>query len=95
MAGHSKKKYLYVFVALIALTLLELGVAKWLAESRGVMIALLIGLALAKAASVAMYYMHLADEKRGLKLIVGLPLLFPPLAAAILMLEAIARSAHR
>ena len=91
MAGHSKKKYFQVFAALVVLTLIELGVAKVLRDNKALMIFLLIGLACAKAACVALYYMHLGDEKRGLKLAVSLPMIFPPLAALILMLEAIAR----
>jgi cytochrome c oxidase subunit 4 len=92
-AGHhsSKKKYFVVFVALTALTLLEVAVAQVLKEQRGTMIALLVALALVKAGCVALYYMHLADERRGLKLTVGIPMLFPPIYAIVLIVEAIAR----
>jgi len=87
----SKKKYFVVFFALTALTLLEVAVAQVLKQQRGVMVTLLVLLALVKAGCVALYYMHLADERRGLKLAVGIPMLFPPLAAAILIIEALAR----
>jgi cytochrome c oxidase subunit 4 len=80
-----------VFAALALLTAIEVAVAKVLHDSRGTMIALLILLAVTKAGMVAYYYMHLGDEKRGLKLTVGLPLLFPPLAAVVLVIEAMAR----
>ena len=86
-----KKKYLIVFVALTALTVLEVAVAQVLKEQRSTMIGLLIALALVKAGCVALYYMHLADERRGLKLTVGIPMLFPPLYAVVLIIEAIAR----
>jgi caa(3)-type oxidase subunit IV len=86
-----QKKYVKVFLALAVLTLIEVGVAIYLKQQRALMILLLIGLALAKASAVALYFMHLSDERRGLKLAVALPMLFPPLAAVILMLEAIAR----
>lgn len=92
MSGsHDRKKYIKVFVTLTVLTGIEIAVAIMLKQQRGLMIALLIGLAVAKASAVALYFMHLADERRGLKLAVSLPMLFPPFAAAILMLEAIAR----
>lgn len=90
--GHShKKKYLIVFVALTALTALEVAVAQVLKQQRSTMIGLLIALALVKAGCVALYYMHLADERRGLKLTVGIPMLFPPIYAVVLIIEAIAR----
>ncbi len=45
-------------------------------------------MAVTKAGFVAMYYMHLASERRALKLVVRIPMLFPPLYAVVLMLEA-------
>jgi cytochrome c oxidase subunit IV len=91
MSGkNKKKKYIFVFFALTALTALEVAVAQ-VVKNRGLMIGTLIALALVKAGMVALYYMHLGDERRGLKLAVGIPMLFPPLAAAILIIEAIAR----
>ncbi len=86
-----RKKYLKVFFVLAVLTAIEIGVATVLKQQRGLMIALLVGLAGTKAAAVALYFMHLGDERRGLKLAVSIPMLFPPFAAVILMLEAIAR----
>ena len=92
-AAHSKKQYFVVFIVLVALTILEVAVAKMLKEQKGVMIALLISMAVTKAGFVAMYYMHLASERRALKLVVGIPLLFPPFYAIVLMAEAVARYA--
>jgi hypothetical protein len=40
-----------------------------------------------------MFYMHLKSETRSLKLVVGIPLVFPALYAVVLIIESIARSA--
>jgi cytochrome c oxidase subunit 4 len=85
------QKYLKVFGALVVLTGLELGVV-YAGLPKTTLIALLIGLALAKAGAVALWFMHLADERRVLRLMVGLPLLFPPLYACVLIAEAFFRS---
>ena len=93
--GHDHKahvqKYLKVFGALVALTGLELGVV-YAGLPKSTLILLLIGLALAKAGAVALWFMHLADERRVMRYMVGLPLLFPPFYACVLIAEAIARS---
>jgi caa(3)-type oxidase subunit IV len=85
------RKYLKVFFALIILTGLELGVV-YAGLPKTTLILLLIGLALAKAGAVALWFMHLADERRVLRLMVGLPLLFPPFYACVLIAEAFFRS---
>jgi caa(3)-type oxidase subunit IV len=86
-----RKQYMMVFIALIVLTALELGVV-YMHIGRVALITALIGLALAKAAAVAMYFMHLKEEARFLKLTVGVPLLvFPPLYAFVLIAEALVR----
>ena len=86
-----RKKYLMVFGALIVLTILELAVVK-VGLGKGMLITALVSLAVAKAVAVAMYFMHLGDETRALKLVVGIPLLtFPPLYALVLIFEAIVR----
>src|SRR5262245_1267913 len=92
MAHASKRKqYLMVFVALIILTALELAIVKTDVEKH-LMISRLIGLALAKAAAVALYFMHLREERRPLRWIVGGTLLsFPPLYAFVLIAEALYR----
>jgi caa(3)-type oxidase subunit IV len=91
MAAHSKKEYVVVFVVLTVLTALELGI-KYLSISRTAMITGLIGLALSKAICVAMFYMHLKTETRSLKLVIGIPMMFPALYAVVLIVESIARS---
>ncbi len=88
MSGaHQKKQYLIVAGILTLFTLLEIGVV-YTGLARGVVIALLIGLAVSKALAVALYYMHLKTETKYLRYILGLPMLYPPFAAVILMLEA-------
>jgi caa(3)-type oxidase subunit IV len=89
--GSHRAKYLKVFYALIGLTALELGVV-YAGLSRSTVILLLIGLAFTKAGAVAAWFMHLADERRVLRLMVGLPLLFPPFYACVLIAEAVFRS---
>ncbi|MSP60160.1 MAG: hypothetical protein EXR72_07425 [Myxococcales bacterium] len=86
-AAHSRKQYLVVAGVLAALTLLEIGVV-YLKISRAVIIALLVGMAVTKALAVAQYYMHLRSETKYLRMILGLPMLFPPFYAIVLMFEA-------
>jgi len=87
MASH-RKQYMKVFVVLFVLTVLEVGVT-YVDVPRTAMVLALVGMALTKAVFVAMYYMHLASERRVLRLVVGIPLLvFPPLYAVVLMTEA-------
>jgi caa(3)-type oxidase subunit IV len=86
-----RKQYMMVFFALIILTVLELTVV-YLGISRALLISALIGLAIAKAAAVALYFMHLREETSQLRWIVGGTLLsFPPLYAFVLIAEAIYR----
>ena len=85
-----RSKYLKVFGALIVLTGLELGVV-YAGLGRSTVILMLVLLALTKAGAVAMWFMHLADERPVLRRMVGLPLLFPPFYACVLIAEAIFR----
>ena len=61
---HHPTNYVAVFIYLTLLTGAELGVYG-LGLPRTVMIGSLVALALAKATLVAMYFMHLAMERRG------------------------------
>lgn len=90
--GHSKKEYIVIFFVLTVLTGIEVAL-KYIPMPRGVLIGALIVLALTKATIVAMFYMHLKSETRSLKLVVGIPLMFPALYAVVLIIESIARSA--
>jgi cytochrome c oxidase subunit 4 len=90
--GHSKKEYIVIFFVLTVLTGIEVAL-KYIPMPRGVLIGALIVLALTKATIVALFYMHLKSETRSLKLVVGIPLMFPALYAVVLIIESIARSA--
>lgn len=88
MAAANRKTYLWVFLALAGLTALEVAVAL---PPLGVETfrkgAALVLLAVAKAALVALFFMHLRDERRALKLTVIVPFAFPVLYAVFLVLE--------
>lgn len=88
--GATKAEIWRVFFVLVVLTGLELGVVKFHIGKTPMVLAL-VGLALAKAYAVAMYYMHLKGETKIMKFMVYLPMLFPATYAIVLMLEAIAR----
>jgi cytochrome c oxidase subunit 4 len=83
--------YLRVFLALVVLTVAELGLVYVPGIARPALIAGLVLLALAKAALVLLFFMHLHGETRALKLTVLLPFLLPALFAVALMGDAIWR----
>ena len=89
----SRKGYLRVFLALVALTGAELGLVYVPGIARPALIAGLVLLAVAKAALVLFFFMHLAGERRALKLTVLLPFLLPALFALVLMGDAVWRLA--
>lgn len=70
---HEEPNYIAVFIYLAILTAAELGVYA-AGFPKPVMIGLLVALALAKAVLVAMYFMHLAMERKGLWVIAATPL---------------------
>ena len=84
----NRKEYLVIFVALLLLTVLEVGLAQVPGISKTLMRLGLVGMALAKAGLVAMFYMHLKHETRILRLTVAIPLATPALYAVILISEA-------
>jgi cytochrome c oxidase subunit IV len=65
---HNEPNYMGVFWWLLALTLLELGVIYMPIHRMGIL-ALLVVLAISKAALVALYFMHLKFERLTLGLI--------------------------
>ena len=71
---HAEPNYWGVWLALLILTILELGVTK-LPVPKFIEIFALCALALTKAAMVAAYFMHLKFERGALILIVMSPLL--------------------
>lgn len=92
MAHKSRtKEYMTVFFVLLVLTILEVWVAQ-VKIAKTALVTALISLALAKAGCVALFYMHLKDETRTLRLMVGGTLLtLPPLYAIVLIAEAMYR----
>ena len=82
------REYWIIFGALLILTVLEVGVAQVPGISKTLMRLSLVGMALAKAALVALFYMHLKHETKVLRLTVAIPLATPMLYAVILISEA-------
>ncbi len=89
LAAHPShvKEYLIIFVILAVLTLLEVVLAQ-MGIAKHLLAVALVGLALTKAAIVALYYMHLKSETKVLKLTVAIPLAAPTIYAIVLMTEA-------
>ncbi len=97
--GHhapNRKEYWKVFFLLFALTVLEVGVA-YLEKQVGKtpVVTALVGLALGKAAVVALFYMHLKHESQWMRWTVAIPLAFPALYAFILIAEGMYRALWR
>jgi caa(3)-type oxidase subunit IV len=86
----NRKIYWVIFAVLAILTLLEVGIAE-IDGNRNAVIFGLVALAVAKAACVLLWYMHLIDESSVLKKTVILPFLVPALYAVVLIAEAIYR----
>lgn len=85
----NRKEYWVIFGLLLLLTVLEVGIAQpSLGISKTLMRLGLVGMALAKAALVALFYMHLKHETRILRLTVAIPLATPALYAVVLISEA-------
>jgi cytochrome c oxidase subunit 4 len=86
-AAH-RTQYVVVFVLLGVLTLVELGVARTSGIPRTGVVVALVALAIAKAALIALFYMHLRFETGILRLTVLAPLLAPAAYGLILIAEA-------
>jgi len=71
---HAEPSYISIFWWLLALTVLEIAVI-YAPIARLAVIILLVGFALAKAALVAMYFMHLRFERFTLAMIAVTPLI--------------------
>ncbi|ABS27063.1 cytochrome C oxidase subunit IV family protein [Anaeromyxobacter sp. Fw109-5] len=82
-----RRQYVVVFVVLGVLTLVELGVARTPGIARAAVVLALVSLAVAKAALIALFYMHLRFETRILRLTVLGPLLAPAAYGVILIAE--------
>ena len=73
-AEHSGPNYIAVFIYLSILTAVELGVYA-MGLPQVAKVGLLIALAWAKAVLVAMYFMHLAMERKALSIIAIIPVI--------------------
>ena len=90
--GHhaNTKEYLTIFAVLALLTALELGLVK-VHVSTHLMVIGLVGLAITKAAVVALFYMHLKSETRLLRISIAIPLSLPMFYALVLISDGIWR----
>jgi cytochrome c oxidase subunit 4 len=89
--GHhapDRKEYWKIFVVLFVLTVIEVGVAQVPGISKTLLVIALVGLAIAKAACVAFFYMHLKHETRVLRAYVAIPFAAPAVYALVLIAEA-------
>lgn len=87
-AAARRTQYVVVFVVLGVLTLVELGVALTPGIPKQAVVIALVTLAVAKAALIALFYMHLRFETRILKLTVLGPLVAPAVYGLVLIAEA-------
>ena len=71
---HAEPNYMGVFWWLLALTILEIAVI-YMPMAKLIIVILLVGLALTKAALVALYFMHLKFERVTLGWIAVTPLI--------------------
>ena len=72
--AHAEPNYMGVFWWLLALTIIEIAVI-YTPLAKLIIVILLVGLALSKAALVALYFMHLKFERLPLGLIAVTPLI--------------------
>jgi len=86
-AAH-RRQYVVVFVLLGVLTLVELAVVRTPGIARAAVVIALVTIAVAKAALIALFYMHLRFETGILRLTVLVPLLAPAAYGVILIAEA-------
>ena len=89
-----RAQHVIVFVVLGVLTLVELGVARTSGIAKPAVVTALVTLALAKAALIALFYMHLRFETRILRLTVLAPLVAPAIYGLVLIAESAARAAR-
>ena len=90
--GDRNSQYVLVFLVLVTLTAMEVSLIR-LDLARAVRITALVGVAMAKAGALLLFFMHLRSESRALKLVASLPLVVAPAFAIVLMLDAVYRVA--
>lgn len=70
--AHAHPNYIKIFIILSVLTAVEIGVT-FLGLPRTLLVTLLVGLAVWKAALVALHFMHLKIEKKTLMIVAVIP----------------------
>lgn len=83
---HAHPRYIGIWLALAALTAVELGVA-FMPLGKGLIIAILLVLAIWKALLVALYFMHLRFERLPVRLLALAPLPFVVVLFSIAVTE--------
>ena len=78
--------YMAVFYGLFAITVAEVGIV-YVAMPQWLLIAILLLMALVKAAMVAMYFMHLKYDNKMLSVIAVTPLVLIAIAVAVVAYE--------
>jgi len=86
--AYARRQYVAVVATLVILTLVELGVARSAGIAGPAARSALVLLAIAKAALIALFFMHLRFETRILKVTVLAPLLAPAVYGLVLMADA-------
>jgi caa(3)-type oxidase subunit IV len=88
-AGHvNRKQYWVIWLYLLLMTVVEVALFYVPGIPRGLTISALFALAIAKAALVGLFYMHLKHETRVLRWSVAIPMSTPVVYAAVLIAEA-------
>ncbi len=87
----NRKEYWVIFLMLFALTVLEVGVVFIPGIAKAHLIAVLVIMALVKAALVSLFFMHLNHETKIVRWGVIGPLMIPFLYAAALVADAMVR----
>ncbi|MGZ8530104.1 MAG: cytochrome C oxidase subunit IV family protein [Candidatus Binatia bacterium] len=82
--AHSHHNYIKIFIILSVLTAVEIGVT-FLGLPRTLLVALLVGLAVWKAALVALHFMHLKIEKKTLTIVAIIPFILCVLLSLMLL----------
>lgn len=70
--AHSQHNYIKIFIILSVLTAVEIAIT-FLGLPRTLLVAMLVGLAVWKAALVALHFMHLKLEKKTLTVVALVP----------------------
>ena len=90
-AGDRDSQQILVFLGLVTLTALEITVIGF-EIGRAARITALVGLAMAKGATLLLFFMHLRSASRALKLVAAVPLVLAPSFAVVLMVDAVYRA---